>query len=142
MSYWDTSALMPIFVDEATSATMQAAYEQDPGPTTSWLTIVECWSALARLVREGRVTLAGAEQTRAVIAAHARAAREIAMTEALRVLAGQLLQRHPLRAADSLHLAAALVWAENEPQGRDFVCLDTRLRDAAAREGFRVLPAG
>jgi hypothetical protein len=47
---------------------------------------------------------------------------------------------HPLRAADALQLAAALVWCDEAPQGTAFVCLDDRLRDAARREGFAVLP--
>lgn len=43
--------------------------------------------------------------------------------------------------ADSLQLAAALIWSGNHPEGFEFVCLDTRLRDAAQAEGFSVLPA-
>jgi hypothetical protein len=43
--------------------------------------------------------------------------------------------------ADALQLAAALVAASDQPAGHDFVCSDVRLRQAAAREGFRVLPA-
>jgi len=43
--------------------------------------------------------------------------------------------------ADAAQLAAALTLAENQPAVIDFVSLDQRLRDAAAREGFtRVLP--
>jgi hypothetical protein len=48
---------------------------------------------------------------------------------------------HPLRAADALQLAAALVWVEEQPHGEGFVSLDGRLRDAAAREGFTLVPA-
>jgi hypothetical protein len=47
---------------------------------------------------------------------------------------------HPLRAGDALQLAAALVSSEDAPQGETFVCLDTRLRDAARREGFAIRP--
>lgn len=45
------------------------------------------------------------------------------------------------KAADSLQLAAALVWANGHPTSHSFVCLDEKLRDAAHREGFKVLPA-
>ena len=38
--------------------------------------------------------------------------------------AGRALLLHPLRAADSLQLAAALVWAKRQPAGHHFVCLD------------------
>jgi len=47
---------------------------------------------------------------------------------------------HSLRAADSFQLAAALIWAEENPQGLDLVCLDQNLREAAFKEGFAVLP--
>jgi hypothetical protein len=52
----------------------------------------------------------------------------------------RLLGLHPLRAADSLQLAAALVWVDRRPLGRPFICLDSRLREAARREGFTALP--
>ncbi len=58
----------------------------------------------------------------------------------LRERALRLLSSHHLRAADSLQLAAALVWAREQPRGRVFISLDSRLGEAARREGFTVLP--
>ncbi|HEY6321861.1 MAG TPA: hypothetical protein VJA16_09915 [Thermoanaerobaculia bacterium] len=43
-------------------------------------------------------------------------------------------------AADSLQLAAAIDWCEERTTGAGFVCLDQRLRSAALREGFDVVP--
>ena len=40
----------------------------------------------------------------------------------------------------ALQLAAALLWVRDAPGGRDFICLDERLRTAALLEGFAVLP--
>ena len=51
-----------------------------------------------------------------------------------------LLMVHPLRAADGLQFAAALVWAEESPAGLEVGCLDQNLREAAMREGFTLLP--
>ena len=64
----------------------------------------------------------------------------VAPTLALRERAGRLLASHPLRAADALQLAAALVWCDERPAEEGFVCLDRRLRDSARREGFAVVP--
>lgn len=64
----------------------------------------------------------------------------VAASEEVRRRAGRLLAVHPLRAPDALQLAAALVSCEDEPTGESFVCLDDRLRNAALREGFRLLP--
>lgn len=65
----------------------------------------------------------------------------VAPTAPLRDRAGRLLAAHPLRTADALQLAAALAWCDDVPRGESFVCLDERLREAARREGFAVLPA-
>jgi hypothetical protein len=45
---------------------------------------------------------------------------------------------HALRAGDALQLAAALVFAEDEP-AVEFICVDDRLHEAAFKEGLRVL---
>ena len=55
-------------------------------------------------------------------------------------LVPRLLFVHPLRAADAFQLAAALVWCRERTAGAGFVCLDGRLREAVAREGFEVFP--
>jgi hypothetical protein len=57
----------------------------------------------------------------------------------VRRTAERLLRTHPLRAADSLQLAAALIAADHDPSNLEIVCLDARLTSAARREGFAVL---
>ena len=59
---------------------------------------------------------------------------------AVRAQAARVLRLHPLRAADALQLAAELIWCQGDPVRNGFVCLDQRLREAARREGFTVLP--
>jgi hypothetical protein len=61
-------------------------------------------------------------------------------TDEVRRRAARLVAVHPLRAADALQLAAALLWCEEQPHNEGFVCLDDRLRDAARNEGFDVRP--
>jgi len=58
-----------------------------------------------------------------------------------RSVAERLLTVHPLRAADALQLAAALVWSEGSPDQRAFACLDDRFREAARKEGFTLQPS-
>ena len=52
----------------------------------------------------------------------------------------RLISVHPLKAADSLQLAAAVIWAGKNPKQYQFICLDKRLRDAAQKEGFIIAP--
>jgi len=65
---------------------------------------------------------------------------EVQPSEALRTRGERLLAVHPLRAADAQQLAAALLWSRGATAGQDFVSFDQRLREAARREGFAVLP--
>ena len=61
-------------------------------------------------------------------------------TRGTAMTACRLVNRYPLSAADGLQLAAAMSVASDHPEALDFVCLDQRLRDAAEREGFLLLP--
>lgn len=58
---------------------------------------------------------------------------------AVRDHAERMVRSYPLRAADALQLGAAITAAEQEPASLEFVTLDRRLAEAAAREGFQVL---
>ena len=64
---------------------------------------------------------------------------QIEPSDILRDQAAKVLDTYPLCAADSLQLAAALVWCRNRPTGRTFLCADTRLCEAATQAGFTVL---
>jgi len=101
---------------------------------------VECQSALYRQHREDRIPLNLLNEALVRLRGLVEDADFIAPTIGLRERAGRLVASHPLRAADALQLAAALVWCDEAPQGAAFVCLDDRLREAARREGFAVLP--
>ncbi len=105
-----------------------------------WATPVECYSALARLRREGILHADGEDQARYILDHLTTAWVEIQPGQEVRRQAERALRLHPLRAADALQLAAALVWAQGQPSGLHVVCLDRRLREAAYLEGFLVMP--
>lgn len=141
MSYWDTSALFMVFASQRRSTEMRVLAGEDTEPATSWLTTVETWAGLARLVREEVLTPAEAQTARAKLDEFRATATEVGVSGRLRDLVEIVLQAHPLRAGDAIHLAAALLWAKEDPEGLNFICLDDCLREAASREGFTVLPA-
>ena len=147
MRFWDSSALLPLFVQEATSGAVADAYELDADVIAWWATQVECASTLARLERDGR--LSGPALTAALgrVARFAAAWHEVQPLPVIRQTAVRLLRVHDLRAADALQLAAALTASEGQPDSLPFVTLDARLAAAADREGFgivrlREVPAG
>lgn len=139
--FWDSSGIVPMLVPEARSAAMVALLEAEPVLVAWWATPVECQSAVYRRQREGGVPRAIVEQALQRLRGLVEDADFVAPSSRLRDRAGRLLASHPLRAADALQLAAALVWCDDRPEGEPFVCLDERLRDAALREGFALLPA-
>jgi predicted nucleic acid-binding protein len=140
VSFWDTSAILPLAVTEPGTALVRPVLDRDPAIAVWWATRVECVSALARREREHRVDGRTVRAARRVLTALAREWTEVIPTEPLRKRAERLLATHAVRAADALQLAAALLWARDDPAGNGFVCLDERLREAAGREGFQVLP--
>jgi len=93
-----------------------------------------------RVHREGDLTSSGLSRAQTLLESLRERAYEVQPVEEVRARAQRLLAVHRLRAADSLQLAAALVWCRERPQGVRFVCLDERLRAAALLEGFLVVP--
>jgi predicted nucleic acid-binding protein len=140
MKFWDSSAIIPLCLQEPTSEQVRAALKADEDIVVWWTTRLECLSALERRRREGALHAETQLNARAVVFALATAWSEVLPTERVRQRAERLLAIHPLRAADALQLAAALIWAEEAPQGLEVVCLDNNLREGALKEGFTVLP--
>lgn len=140
MRFWDSSAIIPLCLKEKASDQLRILAEADQEIVVWWGSRLECISALSRRRREGLLRVETESKAKAVLSALAAAWSEIQPTEVVRLRAERLLMVHPLRAADALQLAAALVWAAESPQGMEFVSLDQRLKEAGLREGFSVLP--
>ncbi len=139
MRFWDTSALLPLFVAERQTARVETWLREDPLVLVWMLTRVELCSAFARRRRtEPRAARRLLTARQELLAASDRWT-EVTANEQVRRLAERVVESHPLRAGDALQIGAALVAAEDEPATLEFVTLDGRLADAAVREGFRVL---
>lgn len=140
MRFWDASALVPVCLEEpGFSETARKLFDQDGGIAAWWGSVVECWSAFARLRRDGLVTDKDEAAARAVLARLQDAWLEVAPGDSVRVHAGRLLRTYVLRAGDALQLAAALVWAGSPPTG-EMVTFDDRLAEVARVEGLTSLP--
>ncbi|OGO29020.1 MAG: hypothetical protein A2W33_07455 [Chloroflexi bacterium RBG_16_52_11] len=142
MKYWDSSAVVPLLAEDAATDRVQAVYGEDSTMIVWWGTPVECMSALARLEREERLDTVSITKATRRLKQMQRLWQEVQPLETLRDIAMRLLRVHPLRAADSLQLAAAIVASEHRPSTMEFVCLDARLALAAQREGFNVIGIG
>jgi len=140
MKFWDTSAVIPLCVDEEQTQIVRDIAKKDGALVVWGGSIVESYSAFARLRRDRSLSPDDEAEGLTVLSELADSWTEIEPSDDIREITRRLLQNYPLRAADSLQLAAALVWCDKTPKGHHFVCLDIRLREAAVREGFTVLP--
>ncbi len=143
MRFWDSSALVPLIVEEAGSRGCRELLRTDAAQVVWSLTRTEIISAIWRQHRRGllsKVALVSAEARTAKFAARWA---EVVAVDLVREEAERLLRRHPLRAADALQLGAACIWAEGKHRGREFVALDVDLIAVARAEGFEtIVPAG
>lgn len=139
MKFWDSSAVIPLLFQEAASGTLQKLLAGDRQMHVWWGTELECVSAIARREREGL-------ESQRVSAALERLGQfredwsEVLPSAGVREMAKRIVRVHPLRAADSLQLAAAAILTREGSFTVEFVTLDDRLRLAASREGLVVGP--
>jgi predicted nucleic acid-binding protein len=138
MKYWDSSAIVPLCLEEATSRRITGVYQADPVIITWWGSEIECVSAFARLERDGTLdsgAMTGVLERLRRLRAHWH---EVQPAKSVRDVAMRLLRVHPLRAADALQLSSAVVASNHDPVTFEFVTLDGRMSMAAQREGFSV----
>ncbi|MBI5584240.1 MAG: PIN domain-containing protein [Deltaproteobacteria bacterium] len=140
MKFWDSSAVIPLILKEAASEKIKLVVKEDEDQVVWWATRVECLSALARRRREGKLSVEAEGLAKGLLLALVKGWSEVLPGELVRQRTERLLAVHPLRAAAAFQLAAALIWAEEKPQGLEIVCLVQNLREAALKEGLEVLP--
>jgi predicted nucleic acid-binding protein len=138
--FWDSSALVPLLLNESRSEALTRLASADRELTIWWASPAECCSGACRRDRESPLPKGSFDRAMTRLRAIVEDADVVAPTSDVRDAAMRLLARHPLPSADALQLAAALLWCEGKPDGETFVSIDDRLREAARREGFRILP--
>ncbi len=141
MRYWDSSALVPLCVEEPSTQHMRQLLTIDPIVITWWTTELECVSAISRLEREGRLSPQACSDALHRLQTMGETWNVIEPVVGVWNTARRLLRVHPLRTADALQLAAAILFCRNQPGAFAFVCLDERLSKAAEREGFSIVCA-
>jgi uncharacterized protein len=137
IAYLDTSALAKLIVSEPDSETVGAAWERLEGRYAAIHGYAELRAALGVAQRSGRVSAGEASIARGTLEQIWSRLVVVAIDGALVRDAGDLAERHGLRAGDAIHLASARRIATGTTA---FMAFDARLRQAAAQEGFDVLP--
>ena len=140
MRFWDASAVVPLVINDPADGPV-IGVDVKTEMVVWWGTVVEVASAIARRERAGGLS---GEQVASCLDLLQKLTTdwlEILPSDALRQMAQRLLRVHALKAADSLQLAAALAASADRSGFVEFICRDSRLSEAAAREGLRVLAA-
>jgi predicted nucleic acid-binding protein len=141
--FWDTSALVRRYAQsEGGSSRVVGATRLNQGDQhlVSRLLPAELASACALKVRTGELNVQERDRTWALFQVDLQLQYEVVeLTAAVWRLAEELLFRHPLRAGDALHLAAAItVWTEDAGATLVFWTADRQQARAAENEGLRV----
>ena len=139
-AFWDTSAIVPLCVRQTASQDFRTLWRKTSRIIVWWGTTIEVRSAISRLHQEKFIDAIGLQYALARLEVMRRKWAEIVPSEKVRNLAETLPDAYGLRALDSCQLAAALVWCNEKPNGRFFVCDDTKLSVAARKAGFSVKP--
>lgn len=139
-AFWDASAIVPLCCQQNLSQSMRKLWREIARVVVWWGTTVEVRSAISRLHGEGILTVKGRQHALARLEVLRQEWREMMPGDRVRSLAEGLPDAHGLRALDSFQLAAALVWCNEKPKNRIFVCNDSKLSIAAQTVGFTVVP--
>lgn len=136
--YWDTSALLTLlFQEDRTKALKERLARQGGLPGyTSFFTFVEMESGIARRMAEGSLPssdLTGLRLQTQRLESHLAL---IWPDEGLLTQSRHLVMEFGLRPGDALQLASALLLTQDNAGPVTFVCLDTKLSEAALARGL------
>jgi uncharacterized protein len=136
MNYFDSSAVIKRFVEEAGSKRVEALFEAEAAPATSKVAYAEVHAGLARKLRERGLTPAAHRNASRAFDADWPAYVRVELVDPLLVLARNLIQRRPLRGFEAIHLASALRLRDQIGEEVLFVAADERLLAVASSEGL------
>lgn len=139
-AFWDMSAIVPLCCQQNLSQSMRKQWRETARVIVWWGTTIEVRSAISRLYSEGILTVKGRQHALARLEVLRQEWREMMPSDKVRSLAEGLPDAYGLRALDSFQLAAALVWCNEKPKNRVFVCDDSKLSVVAQTVGFSVVP--
>ena len=139
MIYLDTSALIKRFVNEKGSPLVRSLVTERGPVATAKIAYAEIFAGLARKFREGHLprnlhALACRQFER-----DWRAYLRVDLQDDVLYLARDLVQRHPLRGFDAVHLASALSLKNALGENITFAAADGRLLRAAGAENLEQL---
>ncbi|HEY0155838.1 MAG TPA: type II toxin-antitoxin system VapC family toxin [Thermoanaerobaculia bacterium] len=139
MRFWDSSAIIPLLIDEARSFEVLRLHDEDDDVVAAAITPLEVVSSLWRRRHRGELSLRRHQRAELRFAVLSQTWLEVAYSANITEIARDLLGRHMLRSLDALQLASAIS-VSSPHRALPFVTLDEKLAAAARAEGFTILP--
>ncbi|MEK6589332.1 MAG: type II toxin-antitoxin system VapC family toxin [Nitrospinota bacterium] len=137
--YLDTSSLVKLYVDEIDSEKIRAIIEKATVISTSRIAYAEARSAFARKQREDDFSFNILRKIVHDLNKDWESYFVIEVTDGLIRYAGDIAEEHLLRGFDSIHLSSAISLKNKIRREVYFSSNDTRLNQAAKKEGIIVL---
>ena len=134
MIYFDTSALIKIFILEKGSEDAQRLSQNHFPLATAAIAYAEIYSGVNRRKREGYLSAHQYTRMSRRFDEYWTTAIHVELTQEVLTLAKGLLEKHPLRASDAIHLASALILQKGIREPLPFAAADSRLLDTASAE--------
>jgi predicted nucleic acid-binding protein len=138
--YFDTSALVKRYLVEADSPAVEALWNAATRIVASEILYDEMAATFARKKREVPADADSLVHAQDIFRAEWLSMRRVAVGDDVHHRVDDLLSRHPLRGADAIHLASAIVFRDFAQQPLTFACADHALIRAARAEGLLVAP--
>jgi len=138
ISYFDSSALVKLVVEEAGSDQVAALWDGADAVLSSRVAYAEVRAAMAAARRAGRLTDRQLAATKDTWATLWDALRVVEVSVDVGQLSGQLAEEHALSGFDAIHLASASLLAADDPVVATW---DSRLHAGARRMALATLPA-
>ncbi len=139
MIYLHTSALIKRFVNEKGSPLVQSLMRQSEPVATAKIAYAEIFAGFARKFREGHLPKASYALACRQLERDWQSYLRVELQDDVLFLARDLIQRHPLRGFDAVHLASALSLKNALSEEITFAAADARLLRAAAAEGLEAV---
>ena len=141
MLYCDTSALLKLYIEEASSNRVKSEVAKADAVAVCRIAWAEAFAALARRAREVPEDRPAVEAAKTALTNDWPHFVVLEVSQSVVERAGDYADTFALRGSDSVQLAAAYEVGHVAQTIIDFACFDVRLKRAAQVLGMRVLDA-
>ena len=132
--YLDTSSLVKLYVEEEDSPKIADLVRSSKATATSLIAYTEARAAFARRFRENAFTPGEYKHLISVFDKDWENYLIVRVTKELVRLAGNLAEKHSLRAFDAIHLSSAIILRSEISAPLIFSCSDRKLQQASNLE--------